>query len=229
MGALAPLVYSIAALLIAMVLPSQTLSIRDSTATFGVPPVSHYRTITTPRNLWIASHGVFAISMLGTFFVRSALGTVILFSIVGFTWAVSARIPYSLLGDELSRSYARDVDDDDEGNEEDLFTAKQGLIHGIHNIAVCLPQIIIMLIMGLFWVIAEKKTTSPDGTTEHQKFLGIVWFLRLGGLFSLSAMYHTTKLRQWDHKRVGGIEYDEVPMEERRLRSSSLRDSTFEI
>ncbi|EED19146.1 sucrose transport protein, putative [Talaromyces stipitatus ATCC 10500] len=232
MGALAPLVYSIVALLIAIVLPSQTLSTRDSTATLGRGPLSWYRIIITPRNLWIASHGVFTIAMLGTFFVRSALGTVLLFSLVGFTWAISSRIPYSLLGDELSRSYSRDNDDDGD-EEEDSFTTRQGLIHGIHNIAICLPQIIIMLVMGLFWVITEKKTASHDETVEHQKFLGIVWFLRLGGLFSLGAMYYTTKLRQWDHNRVGGIDckitiYSSKEKEiEHRLSQVQLKHSDF--
>jgi solute carrier family 45 protein 1/2/4 len=41
--------------------------------------------------------------MLGTILVNSATGTVLLFSGVGISWAVTHRVPYSLLGDELSR------------------------------------------------------------------------------------------------------------------------------
>jgi hypothetical protein len=164
--------------------------------------------------------------MIGTVFVRSALGTVILFSLVGFTCAISSRIPYSLLGEELARSRAHDYNDDDEA--EDYYRTRQGLIHGIHNIAICLPQVIIMLIMGLFWVITEKETVSHNGSVENQKFPDVVWFLRLGGLFSVGAMYYTTKLHQRTQNRVGSIEYDEVHMEERSPRFLQS-ETTFEI
>lgn len=205
MGALAPLVYSIMALLISVVLPSPILSTSGSTATLEPGSLSWYEIITAPRNLWMASHAVFAISMFGTIFIRSAFGTVLLFSFVGFSWAINSRIPYSLLGHELSRSYSYDMDNDGR-KEEESYTTRQGLIHGIHNMAICLPQVIIMLAMGIVWLITGSDNESHSETAEIQTSLGIVWFLRLGGVFSLCAMYYTTKLRQWDYNHIGSTD-----------------------
>lgn len=114
--------------------------------------------------------------MLGTFFVTSATGTVLLFSIVGISWAVTSRMPFSLIGDELSQAPTY-------WNEEDLSNC-QGLIYGLHNLAICLPQMIIMSVMGTVWLLTETK----------DDYVQVVWFLRCGGIFALVATYFTTRL-----------------------------------
>jgi magnesium-transporting ATPase (P-type) len=147
----------------------------------------------TPRNVWSISHGIFAISMFGTFWVQSAVGTIILFSIVGFSWAITCRIPYHLLHDELCRSPTYE-----NGRSED-FEDSQGLIHGIHNFSICLAQIFVLLIINIVWTF----TSTEDGDWF------LVWFLRLGGVCALLAMYLTSRLRDLQH-----VEYEEISMEE---------------
>ncbi|KAJ9316415.1 hypothetical protein DTO271D3_3220 [Paecilomyces variotii] len=70
----------------------------------------------------------FGLAMLGTFFVSSSIGTVVLFGFVGFSWAASAWIPYALVDAEVSPGYftthayeavtidESQVGDGDEGN-----------------------------------------------------------------------------------------------------------------
>ena len=172
MGALAPLIYSTVSLLTAIILPNQSF-----TSASGVSGLRMgNENALTPRDLWIASHCIFGLSMLGTFYVTSATETVLLFGIAGFSWAITSRVPYSLLGDELSRRPTH-------GNEEDMSTS-QGLIYGVHNFVICLPQILIMSLMGAVWL----STNAMAGS------LSVVWFLRFSGLSALIAMCFATLL-----------------------------------
>ncbi|KAH8899815.1 MFS general substrate transporter [Thozetella sp. PMI_491] len=183
MGALAPLVHSTISLSVAALWPSQSFSKVASATSL------------TARNIWAASNFLFGIAMLGTFFITSALGTVLLFGSVGVGWAVTSRVPYSLLGDELSRPSS-------EWGEEDL-SDRQGLIYGIHNLAICLPQIIMMSMMGIIWMSTGTKDSS----------LGVVWFLRLGGLFALIAVGFCTRLdERVEYEKTS--EYTAIPLEE---------------
>ncbi|KAJ9268788.1 hypothetical protein DTO212C5_5206 [Paecilomyces variotii] len=45
------------------------------------------------------------LAMLGTFFVTSSIGTVVLFGFVGFSWAASTWIPYAFVGAEVPSGY----------------------------------------------------------------------------------------------------------------------------
>lgn len=120
--------------------------------------------------------------------MKVPLEAVILFSIVGFSWAISSRVPYSILSNEL-----RSLRQTEDG--EQFLARRQGLVHGLHNVAICLPQIIIMLLMGVYFKITEKNGNSGSRTDDEQ-FLEVAMFLRIGGLISLFATYYATKLAQ---------------------------------
>jgi solute carrier family 45, member 1/2/4 len=173
LGALTPLLYSTVSTFVTFWWTSQSsddgasLRISDDLAL-------------TDRHIWIGSNCIFGGSMLGTFFVTSSLGNVLLFSMVGISWAVSARTPYSLLGEELSRK-SSPWNDDEAGDH-------QGLIYGLNNLAICLPQILIMVLMGVAWLLVP--------TSDSNTISGVVWFLRLGGLSAFAAAYFATKLNK---------------------------------
>lgn len=130
------------------------------------------------------SHALFAITMLATFMVHSTTGTMILFASIGVSWALNCRIPYSLLGYELCGKY-----------EPSLLTESQGLVHGMHNIMICLPQILVMTLMATMWLFTEAE----------RGFGPVVWFLRLAGLSALVALYFTTKVREQGHHGTVGF------------------------
>ena len=85
-GALILLVFSKMALFAALILPALVSA----------------RKYFTMRHVWITSHDVFGLSMLGTFVIRSTTGRVLLFGTVGYSWSASVRIRYALLGAETS-------------------------------------------------------------------------------------------------------------------------------
>ncbi|KAL3707263.1 hypothetical protein TMatcc_005240 [Talaromyces marneffei ATCC 18224] len=216
LGSLAPLSYSLVALLVAIVLPSGAYGKKESIKMARSEKLSWHESISNPYNLWIASQGVFAISMLGATFAKSPLEAVILFSVVGFSWAISSRVPYSILSNELCSRHP--IEDG-----EQFLTRRQGLIHGLHNVAICLPQIIIMLLMGVFFKITEENGNSGSRASDEQ-FLDVALFLRLGGLFSLAATYYATKLGRTTSVQ-DEYECQQILMEEtRRLSQDFTQD-----
>lgn len=207
LGSLAPLAYSLVALFFAMVLPSGA---NDRGGPIQIPflrsdRLSWYERMNKLQLLWVASHGVFAISMLAATFMRSPLWAVSFFSVVGFSWAISSRVPYSILSNELCSLHTM------EGYEH-FLARRQGLVHGLHNVAICLPQIMIMLVMGVFFKATEKNEDLESKTTDEQ-FLDVALFLRLGSLFSLAAMYYATQL-QPVARIPEGLECQYILMEE---------------
>ncbi|KAI0159058.1 putative sucrose transport protein [Pestalotiopsis sp. NC0098] len=171
LGALTPLLYSAVSIFVTFWWSSQS---SDGGASFRISDDFAL----TGRDIWVGSHCIFGAAMIGTFFVTSPSGNVLLFSMVGISWAVTARVPYSLLGDELSRGSSRWSDDVAEASDH------QGLVYGLHNLAICLPQILMMALMGLAWL----SMPANDDVS------GVVWFLRLGGLSAFAAAYTATRL-----------------------------------
>ena len=166
----------------------------------ALPYLVTFRRLFTMRRLWIASQAIFAISTLGTFITRSSTGTIVLFGIVGFCWAVTAWVPYALLGAEttylpLPQGNQLEVLDNDQEDEykyhedeeecnEVSLSNDAGLVYGIHNLSICLPQILITTGMGLERILAGEKAkdhTDPDSN--------LVIVFRLAGVFALVAMY----------------------------------------
>lgn len=202
MGSLTPLVWSTVALCMAVLLPN-LVSVSKSV---------------TMRHLWIASHGLFGISMLGTLLVFSSIGTVLLFGITGFSWAASAWIPYALLGAEASHlpeqrhgsavtAYHDDneVDVDEIVGNQDEMSNQVGLIYGIHNLSICLPQILICLGIGLVWMLSDTKSDISNRQSS-----GFVWVLRLGGVFALAAMYIATGIQELIRESCSGVTWSYV-------------------
>lgn len=174
-------------------------------AAISLPSLVSARHYITLRRLWIASHVIFGLSMLATFVFTSTIGTVFLFSVVGFSWAASIWIPYVLLGAEISchpsqqenpasispMERCRDQDKDHDSCSEysiDFDVSGQpGLIYGMHNVSICLPQMLVTFGMGLQSVLSADNSNDFGG-----KGLSLIWILRLGGCSALVAAYFAT-------------------------------------
>lgn len=152
----------------------------------------------TLRRIWIVTQAAFASSMLATFMFTSTIGTLALFSLVGFSWAASNWIPFALLGTEVSTSSSRrqlsdGLDDEEKYHNPTTIRADsgnlsihRGLVYGLHNFFICLPQILVTLGMGVISIMVD----SDSGEEK----LELAWILRLGGIFAVVAMYLATKL-----------------------------------
>jgi solute carrier family 45 protein 1/2/4 len=134
----------------------------------------------TPRRLWIISHFLFALCMFGTFFVSSVSGTIVLFSIVGISWAITTWVPYTLLSIEISQGHLP-------GHTGENRVIHAGTVLSLHNVAISLPQILVTLGSGFFWKLQETIGSHSDEST--------VWILRAGGIAALVAMYLGRKLQ----------------------------------
>ncbi|KAL8750570.1 MAG: hypothetical protein Q9184_006379 [Pyrenodesmia sp. 2 TL-2023] len=175
-----------------------TFSATSLFAAVLLPTLVSLRSSFTLRPIWIATQTIFASSMLATLIFTSTMGTVVLFSLVGFSWAASNWIPFALLGTELSscssrRQLSDGSDDEEKYHNPTAFHADSenlsnnpGLVYGLHNFSICLPQILVTLGMGVISIISDSD--SGEETLE------LAWILRLGGIFSFVAVYLATKL-----------------------------------
>ncbi|KAJ3315828.1 hypothetical protein HDV04_000035 [Boothiomyces sp. JEL0838] len=90
----------------------------------------------------------------------------IVVGLMGISWAISIWIPFTLLGEHLNEQDYLRIDD-----QQQQLSA--GVIMGIHNIYVCVPQIFSTL---LNMIIFSYIKNDPFG-----------WCIRVGSLFSLFA------------------------------------------
>lgn len=109
--------------------------------------------------------------MFGTFFITSTAGTITMLGLVGMSWGVSNWIPYTLLGVAIPQSTKEDG--------QPVFEA--GTVFGLHDVAICVPQILISVGTSLVWKLDGDTQRDPES---------IAWVLRIGGVAALVAACH---------------------------------------
>ena len=155
------------------------------------------------RRMWITSQGVLGLCLLATLIISSSTGTIILFCIVGISWAASSWIPFALLAIEISRCESPSIGSrnplgtrhqlDEEKNAEceaeDISSAHiSGLVYGLHNFAICLPQMLMSFAIGL-------QSLSSSSKDDADNKISIVFVLRIGGCFAVIAMFIARGIR----------------------------------
>ncbi|KAJ3317858.1 hypothetical protein HDV06_001099 [Boothiomyces sp. JEL0866] len=151
-GSFALFIFSIVSLVAGFVLPAIQLNIKANL-----------------KLVWAFGLMLFfaiSFSTLGSNHSQLAVG------LMGISWAISIWIPFTLLGEYLNEQDYLPIDD-----QQQQLSA--GVIMGIHNIYVCIPQIFSTLLnMVIFSVIKQ----DPFG-----------WSIRIGSLFSLFAGFLALK------------------------------------
>lgn len=120
-------------------------------------------------DLWILSHSFFAATMLCTFLVRSESAGMLLITMLGFPWALTAWIPHAILGMEIAERQLSSV----------------GILTGLHNSFISAPQILSAAVCTVVFKISPLIGNHAP----------IVVVLRLGAFPALVAAYLTLKLR----------------------------------
>lgn len=123
----------------------------------------------TLPDLWIISHSFFAAIMLCTLFVRSEGAGMLLITMLGFPWALTAWIPHAILGMEIAEKQLSSI----------------GILTGLHNSFISAPQMISAAVCTVAF-----KVSPLIGNYEP-----IVVVLRLGAFPALVAAYLTLRLR----------------------------------
>jgi hypothetical protein len=166
----------------------------------------------TVYNIYTASHIIFFIIMMTTFFVRTEYHAIAVIASVGVPWAIAMWIPFALVGEFVQKenveaivenTHVRPIENQDiehvssmastsssplitpdEQNEEEEFDA--GMMLGVHNMYIVFPQFVISLISaGIFKLFNEIESNSEDIEIRNNDAVG--WVLRFGGFMALIA------------------------------------------
>ncbi|CRG88597.1 putative Na(+)/H(+) antiporter C15A10,06 [Talaromyces islandicus] len=175
----------------------------------------------TLRRTWLLSHLLFALCMLSTFFITSTEAATVVLGVVGISWAVTLWAPFALISAEVAQSAATrqlsshlhsDLEPrttpglhEDEGEGDDIESAappkaeaerptvEAGVVLGLHNVAICLPQFISTLVSSLIFKALQKPRGEPWDES-------VGWVMRFGGAAALVASASSSR-RSFDRKR----------------------------
>ncbi|RCI09887.1 hypothetical protein L249_8427 [Ophiocordyceps polyrhachis-furcata BCC 54312] len=139
----------------------------------------------TVKRAWIGSLVLFALAMFCCPFVSSVEAATALIGVAGITWAMALWAPWAIIGAEINRrdgkrqSSPRQEDDEGEadealGEEEEEEGDEAGVVLGIHNMAIAVPQIVATVGSSIIFKLWQKPRGTPgDGS------IGVV--MALGG------------------------------------------------
>jgi solute carrier family 45 protein 1/2/4 len=165
----------------------------------------------TLRRTWLLSHLLFALCMLSTFFITSTQVATAVLAIVGISWAVTLWAPFALISAEVAQSAAarqlsrtqqqhhHHLHEDEDEDEDDIESAPKieaerpadeaGIVLGLHNVAISLPQIFSTLVSSIIFNALQKPRGEPWDDS-------VGWVMRFGGAAALVAAYLTKTLEE---------------------------------
>ncbi|CAG8013181.1 unnamed protein product [Penicillium salamii] len=168
----------------------------------------------TLRRVWLFSHLLFAICMFSTIFISSHQAGSAVVGMIGISWAVALWAPFALISTEVARidpsrqhrqtgetETERMVAEDRDGhNDHDndveigpkdshggADVAQAGIILGLHNMAISLPQILSSLVCSAIFKASQKPRGEPWDDS-------VGWVLRFGGCAALVAAWLTRRV-----------------------------------
>lgn len=157
----------------------------------------------TVSQLWTAGHVVFVLATLSTFFIRTAGQATVFVGVLGIPWSVALWAPFVLVSEEVSRikhkkeSLPLTTTQPRARYKFEGYEHNAGIILGIHNVAVALPQVVSSLFASLLFKILDAAT--PEGTETGQDSAGSLgWVFRFGGAATLVAVWLSVHLKAGD-------------------------------
>ncbi|KAM4054794.1 MFS/sugar transport protein [Hirsutella rhossiliensis] len=176
------------------------------------------------KRAWLGSLVLFAGAMFCTPFVRSVEAATVLIGVAGITWAMALWAPWAIISAEISRRDALDRARKLEANmaprptnqaaasgesswspgsgsgsdeqESPADTDQAGVILGIHNMAIALPQIIATVGSSIIFKIWQKPRGTPG---DHS----IATVMALGGVCVLASVVFAARIKDDASAAVG--------------------------
>jgi solute carrier family 45, member 1/2/4 len=167
------------------------------------------------RRAWFLSQIVFSLCMFATFLVGTPMGAFVLGGVTGVAWSITAWAPFSIITGEIGKknderrarlaaqnqqrrptdsssvtalpSGSKDDLNLEDKTEEDAANIQAGLILGLHNVAICAPQIIATVVGAAIFLCTQK----PIGTAGDNS---VAWVFRFGGLAAILAAVMTKRV-----------------------------------
>ncbi|KAI9321334.1 major facilitator superfamily domain-containing protein, partial [Dichotomocladium elegans] len=139
------------------------------------------------KNTYTLAHSIFAAAMLSTFFVHHVAGATMILAVVGISWATLMWIPFALIGEYL-------VMEQQERDQRFYYAAERsllepgetydaGMVLGVHNLYVVVPQFVVALVVAVIFSLVQKQQHE-----SHDLSTSVAWVLRFGGLMALIAV-----------------------------------------
>lgn len=147
----------------------------------------------TVSQLWIFGHVVFVVAMIGTFWISTAKQAMVFVGFLGIPWALALWAPFVLIAEEVSRIKNKkgalqrvsfSVSNIPKRRFE-TYEHEAGIILGVHNMFVALPQVVSSLMASLLFKILDSDEESASS---------IRWVFQFGGIATIVAIYLSCKL-----------------------------------
>ncbi|ORX57810.1 MFS general substrate transporter [Piromyces finnis] len=181
-GSFALLIYSIISLVASFILPTVKAFYDKMAANKNIDPQSFY------RKVWIFSEIFLAFVFFSTITVSKIWQAIFIISLCGISWAVSMWVPFALIGEYLeiyNNNQDSKNDDEEESNENKLSS---GIILGIHNMYVVLPQFVVTFLSSIFFSLIKFMEIQEDN------FDSFGWVLRFGGIGAIISTFLVPKI-----------------------------------
>lgn len=167
-----------------------------------LPPLRIFnRTVTfTVNGLWIFGHAVFLIGTFSTFFITKATQGIVFITILGIPWAIALWAPFVIISEESSRikskKQLKSSIPSTEGRRQNFedYVHESGIILGVHNMFVALPQFVSSLLASILFKIFDDSSKEGEESSDS-----IGWVYRFGGLATVVALYYSFQLKDRRH------------------------------
>ncbi|KAF5093719.1 hypothetical protein D0Z00_003900 [Geotrichum galactomycetum] len=174
--------------------------------------------LTTVNGLWVTGHIVFLIAMTSTFFISTSSQATAFITILGIPWAIALWAPFVIISEEVSRiknkkvrkaatlTYEQGVQtqfvQQSPKQRFETFEHESGIILGVHNMFVALPQMVSSLMAAVLFKIFDASNR------EDSAAYSLGWVYRFGGLATAIALYLSLQLK--DRRELDSIDDDYV-------------------
>ncbi|KAJ2991434.1 hypothetical protein HDV02_003777 [Globomyces sp. JEL0801] len=136
------------------------------------------------KHVWCAGLLFSAFLLMCTLFVGGTGVVVSVVGLMGISWAIALWVPFTLIGKQLSTPQEYTTIEDPNAHHA---TLNSGIILGIHNMYICLPQFISTLINMVIFSIVSVDAFG--------------WVIRISGISSiLAALYIVKTFKSHDCK-----------------------------
>ncbi|KAK9247146.1 major facilitator superfamily domain-containing protein [Lipomyces tetrasporus] len=188
------LFYSLTSLVANLILPF-VIAPAYSDPDLTKPSPFRIKWLTLPRS-WMLSHIVFALAMLSTFFIHTGRQATVMIAVLGIPWAHALWAPFALIAEDIAR-----IKTNARHPNFERFEHEAGIIMGVHNVFVSLPQVFSSLASSVIF----KFLAKPRGEEDDNS---IVWIFRLSGLGAIVAAYLSTKIKTPDQLSEEDMMFD---------------------
>lgn len=176
----------------------------------------------TVNQLWIVGHFTFVFATFMTAFITTSWQASVFIAVLGIPWALALWAPFVIISEEVSRikskkGMALQLAEMRGGDENGQLRRRRqrfegyehnaGIILGVHNVFVALPQVVSSLVASALFKILDSPAQSQEiadptllfarngggGGGESANSLG--WVFRFGGIATVVAIWLSFKLK----------------------------------